>query len=77
MSVAASSAPVTAGPAARVVGLSAPTETPECESSTGHGISTPEAVELHTAWPGWAPMLVIAVLVLCTVGFMVGRILAW
>ncbi|AUG75878.1 hypothetical protein CFP65_0959 [Kitasatospora sp. MMS16-BH015] len=54
-----------------------PIETPECESSTGHGISTPESVELHTAWPGWIPLLVIAVMVVSCVGFAVGRIAGW
>ncbi|MFE2347927.1 DUF6480 family protein [Kitasatospora cineracea] len=53
-----------------------PTETPECEASTTHGISTPEAVELHTAWPGWIPLLAIMVMVVCCIGFAVGRIFA-
>ncbi|MFC8447492.1 DUF6480 family protein [Kitasatospora sp. NPDC057223] len=52
-----------------------PTETPECEGSTCAGISTAERVELHTAWPGWIPLLLIGVLVFCSAGFMVGRIL--
>ncbi|MEU9126965.1 hypothetical protein AB0D08_02415 [Kitasatospora sp. NPDC048540] len=60
-------------PAARPV----PTETPECEASTCAGISTPESVELHTAWPGWIPLLVIAVLVVSCLGFAVGRIAGW
>ncbi|WP_406195279.1 hypothetical protein OH807_07120 [Kitasatospora sp. NBC_01560] len=54
-----------------------PTETPECEASTCAGISTPEAPELHTAWPGWLPLLVIGVLVVSCVGFAVGRIAGW
>ncbi|MFF9641717.1 DUF6480 family protein [Kitasatospora aureofaciens] len=61
----------------RPVPATPPTETPECESSTCSGISTPESVELHTAWPGWIPLLVIAVMVLCCVGFAVGRIAGW
>ncbi|GAA2805938.1 hypothetical protein GCM10010505_35470 [Kitasatospora aburaviensis] len=61
----------------RAVPVSPPTETPECESSTCAGISTPESVELHTAWPGWIPLVVIAVLVVCCVGFAVGRIGGW
>ncbi|MGW6917145.1 DUF6480 family protein [Kitasatospora sp. NPDC054939] len=55
----------------------APTETPEGEGSTCHGISTPEAPELHTAWPGWIPLLVIAVLVISCLGFAIGRIGGW
>lgn len=58
-------------------GHSAPTETPEGEGSTTHGISTPEPVELHTAWPGWIPLLIIVVMVVCCIGFAVGRIFAW
>ncbi|MEV4614933.1 hypothetical protein AB0K43_20390 [Kitasatospora sp. NPDC049258] len=54
-----------------------PIETPECEASTCAGISTPEAPELHTAWPGWVPLLVIATMVISCVGFAVGRILGW
>ncbi|WP_329492387.1 DUF6480 family protein [Kitasatospora sp. NBC_01246] len=61
----------------RPVPASPPTETPECESSTCAGISTPESTELHTAWPGWIPLLVITVLVVCCVGFAVGRIGGW
>ncbi|KJK59320.1 hypothetical protein [Saccharothrix sp. ST-888] len=53
-----------------------PTETPECEASTCHGISTAERVELHDAWPGWFPLLIITVMVVCAVGFMIGRILS-
>ncbi|PYC64802.1 hypothetical protein C7C46_32805 [Streptomyces tateyamensis] len=56
---------------------SPPTQTPECESSTCSGISTPESVELRTAWPGWIPLLVIAVMALSLVGFAVGRIAGW
>ncbi|MFC9330019.1 hypothetical protein [Kitasatospora sp. NPDC057015] len=55
----------------------APTETPECESSTGAAISTPESVELHTAWPGWIPLLLIALMVVSCLGFAVGRIAGW
>jgi hypothetical protein len=54
-----------------------PAETPECESSTSSGISTPESVELHTAWPGWIPLLVIGIMVVSCVGFAVGRIAGW
>ncbi|MEU6232098.1 DUF6480 family protein [Kitasatospora sp. NPDC047058] len=61
----------------RPVPVSLPTETPECEASTCSGISTPEPVELHNAWPSWIPLLVIAVLVVCCVGFAVGRIAGW
>ncbi|MBP0450729.1 hypothetical protein J5Y04_14420 [Kitasatospora sp. RG8] len=60
--------PVPAGP---------PAETPECEASTCAGISTPESVELHTAWPGWIPLMVIVVMVVSCVGFAVGRIAGW
>ncbi|MEU9079912.1 DUF6480 family protein [Kitasatospora sp. NPDC004745] len=66
-----------ATPPLRPAAAPRPTETPECEGSTSAGISTPEAVELHTAWPGWIPLLVIAVLVICCVGFAVGRIAGW
>ncbi|MCX5215086.1 hypothetical protein OG689_38495 [Kitasatospora sp. NBC_00240] len=55
----------------------APTETPECEASTCAGISTPESVELHNAWPGWVPLLLIALMVLSCLGFAVGRIAGW
>ncbi|MEU9131131.1 DUF6480 family protein [Kitasatospora sp. NPDC048540] len=51
-----------------------PAETPEGESSTSHEISTPEAPELHNAWPGWAPLALISLVVLACVLFMVGRI---
>ncbi|MFC8722141.1 DUF6480 family protein [Kitasatospora sp. NPDC057198] len=61
---------------ARLPGHSAPVETPECEASTTHGISVPESAELHTAWPGWIPLLAIMVMVVCCVGFAVGRIFA-
>ncbi|WP_327071094.1 DUF6480 family protein [Kitasatospora sp. NBC_01302] len=54
-----------------------PAETPECEASTCAGISTPEAVELHDAWPGWIPLLVIAAMVVSCAGFAVGRIFGW
>ncbi|MFD9130146.1 hypothetical protein [Kitasatospora sp. NPDC059571] len=77
MTTAAARTTDAARPTPRIIGTAPPTETPECESSTGHGISIPEAVELRTAWPGWAPVLAIAVMVLCTVGFMVARIAAW
>ncbi|OKI29142.1 hypothetical protein A6A07_23370 [Streptomyces sp. CB03911] len=61
----------------RPVPVRRPAETPECEASTCAGISTPESVELHTAWPGWIPLLVIGVMVVCCVGFAVGRIVGW
>ncbi len=51
--------------------------TPECEASTCHAISTPESVELHTAWPDWAPLLVIGLPVLSCAGFAAGRIAGW
>ncbi|WP_030276299.1 DUF6480 family protein [Streptomyces sp. NRRL B-24484] len=54
-----------------------PTETPECEASTCHGISLPEPVELHDAWPGWIPIALIAVLVIACAGFAVARIAAF
>ncbi|GJF31292.1 hypothetical protein KNE206_39920 [Kitasatospora sp. NE20-6] len=54
-----------------------PTETPECEASTCHAISTPERVELHNAWPGWIPLLLIGLLVVACAGFAIGRILAF
>ncbi|MEU3494246.1 DUF6480 family protein [Kitasatospora cineracea] len=69
-------APVPVPAPAPAEGHSVPTETPECEASTTHGISTPEAVELHTAWPGWIPLLAIMVMVVCCIGFAVGRIFA-
>ncbi|MFJ9948282.1 hypothetical protein [Kitasatospora sp. NPDC091207] len=61
----------------RPVPVTAPAETPECEGSTCAGISTPESLELRTAWPGWIPLLVIAALVVSCVGFAVGRIAGW
>ncbi|QKW23914.1 hypothetical protein HUT16_36720 [Kitasatospora sp. NA04385] len=61
----------------QLAGHSLPTETPECEASTTHAISTPESVELHTAWPGWIPLLIIVVMVASCIGFAVGRIFAW
>ncbi|MFF7590467.1 DUF6480 family protein [Kitasatospora purpeofusca] len=61
----------------RAVPANPPTETPECEASTCSGISTPEPVELHNAWPSWIPLLVIAVMVVCCAGFAVGRIAGW
>ncbi len=64
-------------PPERPVPAYPPTETPECEASTCAGISTPEAPELHTAWPGWVPLLVIAVLVVGCVGFAIARIGGW
>lgn len=54
-----------------------PTETPEGEGSTCAGISLPEPVELHDAWPGWVPLLLIALLVVGVLGFAIGRILAF
>ncbi|MFE0459216.1 hypothetical protein ACFW1A_08125 [Kitasatospora sp. NPDC058965] len=54
-----------------------PTETPECEASTCHGISIPESVELHTAWPSWIPLAVIALMVVSCAGFAVARIAGW
>ncbi|MCU7826242.1 DUF6480 family protein [Kitasatospora sp. DSM 101779] len=54
-----------------------PTETPECEASTCHGISLPEPVELHDAWPGLIPIALIAVLVIACAGFAVARIAAF
>ncbi|MCX4744256.1 hypothetical protein OG455_01790 [Kitasatospora sp. NBC_01287] len=54
----------------------APEETPECEGSTTAGISVPEPVELHDAWSGLVPMLLIGVMVIACVGFMIGRMLA-
>ncbi len=56
---------------------SAPFETPECESSTTAGISTPERPELHDAWPGWLPLAFVAVFVVAVVGFMVARMIAF
>ncbi|WP_431683728.1 DUF6480 family protein [Kitasatospora sp. KL5] len=61
----------------RPVSVVPPTETPECEASTCAGISVPESTELHTAWPGWIPLLVIAVMVVSCLGFLVGRIAGW
>ncbi|MEV4561588.1 hypothetical protein AB0K51_32035 [Kitasatospora sp. NPDC049285] len=54
-----------------------PTETPECESSTTHGISIPEPVELHNAWPSWIPLLAIGLVVVSFTGFAVARIFGW
>ncbi|RKE23493.1 hypothetical protein [Streptomyces sp. TLI_171] len=54
-----------------------PTETPECEASTSHGISIPEPVELRTAWPSWIPLLVIGIVAASFLGFAVARILGW
>ncbi|MFJ1709351.1 hypothetical protein [Kitasatospora sp. NPDC088346] len=57
--------------------MSPPTGPPECGASTCAGISAPESVELHTAWPGWIPLPVIATVVVCCAGFAVGRIAGW
>ncbi|WP_407991557.1 hypothetical protein [Kitasatospora sp. CMC57] len=54
-----------------------PTETPECEASTSHAISTPESVELRTAWPGWIPLTLILATALVLAAFAVGRIAGW
>ncbi|MFI9271414.1 DUF6480 family protein [Kitasatospora sp. NPDC052896] len=51
-----------------------PTETPEGEGSTTHGISIPEPPELHDAWPSWIPMALIALLVVAVLIFMIARI---
>lgn len=58
-------------------GRQTPTETPECESSTCHGISIPEADELRTAWPSWIPLLAIGLLAVGFAGFAVARIFGW
>lgn len=55
-------------------GLHAPTETPECEASTTHGIAIPEPVELRTAWPSWIPLLAIGLLAVGFLGFAVARL---
>ncbi|WP_354637927.1 DUF6480 family protein [Kitasatospora camelliae] len=55
----------------------APTETPEGEASTCHGISIPEPVELRRPWPAWIPLLVIALLVISVAVFAVARIGGW
>ena len=64
-------------PTSLPAGRSVPTETPECESSTTAGISTPESTELHNAWPSWPPMVFVAVLVVAVIGFMVARMIAF
>ncbi|MFJ9523198.1 DUF6480 family protein [Kitasatospora sp. NPDC101801] len=64
-------------PTARRAGGPPPTEAPECESSTCHAISTPETVELHTAWPGWIPLTLIIATALVLAAFAVGRIAGW
>ncbi|WP_152628091.1 hypothetical protein [Streptacidiphilus neutrinimicus] len=56
--------------------LARPEETPECESSTCHGISVHDPVYHHDLWWNWVGLLGLAVLVLGAVGFMVGRIIA-
>ncbi|WP_042434719.1 hypothetical protein [Streptacidiphilus anmyonensis] len=56
--------------------LSRPEETPECESSTCHGISIHDPVYHHDVWWNWVGLFGLAVLVLGAVGFMVGRIVA-
>lgn len=51
-------------------------ETPECESSTCLGISYHDPVYHHDVWWNWVGLFGLAVLVLGTVGFMIGRIIA-
>ncbi|MBF9069132.1 hypothetical protein [Streptacidiphilus fuscans] len=53
-----------------------PEETPECESSTCHGISIHDPVYHHDMWWTWVGLIGLTVLVLPTVGFVIGRIFA-
>ncbi|MFF4650795.1 DUF6480 family protein [Streptomyces sp. NPDC001380] len=54
-----------------------PAETPECESSTTAGISTPESPALHNAWSGRWPLVIIGLLVIVVIGFFAARIAAF
>jgi hypothetical protein len=53
-----------------------PEETPPGEASTTAGISVPEPAELRSAWGPW-PLVVIAVLVVCVLVFLIGRVFSW
>ncbi|MFJ8046062.1 DUF6480 family protein [Kitasatospora sp. NPDC096147] len=53
-----------------------PEETPAGESSTTAGISVPEPPEVRTAWGAW-PLVLVGVMVLCVLGFLIGRIFSW
>ena len=52
----------------------APTETPECESSTGAGISTHDPVHAHDEWWNWVGLTAIALITVFSAGFMIARI---
>ncbi|MHA6765371.1 DUF6480 family protein [Streptacidiphilus sp. PAMC 29251] len=54
----------------------APTETPECESSTGLSISTRDPHPAHDEWWTWAGLTAVALVALFTAGFMIARIFA-
>jgi hypothetical protein len=53
-----------------------PEETPECESSTGLGISYHDPVYHHDVWWNWIGLFGVAVLTLSAAGFMIGRVVA-
>ncbi|MFJ8043234.1 DUF6480 family protein [Kitasatospora sp. NPDC096147] len=53
-----------------------PEETPDGESSTTAGISIPEPPEVRTAWGAW-PLVLVALMVQCVLGFLIGRIFRW
>jgi hypothetical protein len=52
----------------------APTETPEGESSTGSGISFHDPVYRHDQWWTWVGLSAVALIAICTAGFMVARL---
>ncbi|MFC1420896.1 hypothetical protein [Streptacidiphilus cavernicola] len=56
--------------------LAQPEETPECESSTCHGISVHDPVYQHDVWWNWVGLLGVAFFTLGAVGFMIGRVVA-
>jgi hypothetical protein len=53
----------------------APTETPECESSTCLGISTRNPTFAHDQWWTWAGLTAVGLIAFFTAGFMIARIL--
>ncbi len=54
-----------------------PTETPECESSTGRSISTHDPVYAHDQWWNWVGLTTVALVAIIGAGFMIARVLAF
>jgi hypothetical protein len=52
-----------------------PTETPECESSTGHSISTHDPVYAHDQWWNWVGLTTVALAAIIGAGFMIGLLM--